>query len=116
MTDKEQLTIPQAKEIIAQKWGLSSFERLRKQGRPDMESFYDSVSEHYGNWCREDEMNKWKKTIDGQRLKLSEQDKEISELREKLEAAEEIYQALINTGLKRPNIIEALNKYNNLKP
>jgi hypothetical protein len=49
-----------------------------------MESFYDSVSEHYGNWCREDEMNKWKKTIDGQRLKLSEQDKEIAELREKL--------------------------------
>jgi hypothetical protein len=115
MTDKEQLTIPQAKEIIAQKWGLSSFERLRKQGRPDMESFYDSVSEHYGNWCREDEMNKWKKTIDGQRLKLSEQDKEIAELREKLAAAADII------GLASPlppteNIIEALNKYNNLKP
>jgi archaellum component FlaC len=59
-----------------------------------MESFYDSVSEHYGNWCREDEMNKWKKTIDGQRLKLSEQDKEIARLTEQLKAAEELVKEL----------------------
>jgi archaellum component FlaC len=97
-----------------------------------MESFYDSVSEHYGNWCREDEMNKWKKTIDGQRLKLSEQDKEIEELKdqfttavesglkqqEQLKAAEELVKEL-GDDLSHVNwfkVQEKIKHYNNLKP
>jgi len=65
------MTYEEARDIVAQKWGLSDFERLRMQGRPDMESFYEAVAELYAKWCREDEMNRWKKTIYDQRILLS---------------------------------------------
>lgn len=41
------MKINEAKDKLAQAWGLKHFEELKSQGRPCLENFYDKVADLY---------------------------------------------------------------------
>jgi len=52
------LTLQQAKDEIAKKWGLPDFKSLMRQGRPsdNLDSFFNAVSELY---CQSQKAEAW---------------------------------------------------------
>jgi len=39
------MTLLEAKDKVAQSWGLKDFKTLKSQGRPNLENFFDKVCE-----------------------------------------------------------------------
>jgi len=57
------MTLQQAKDEVAKKWGLPDYESLRKQGRPtgNMIEFFEQVAELY---CMEEKKRIWREAVD----------------------------------------------------